>query len=456
MKNKHLIVIGGVAAGIKAAARARRVDSSVQITVFERGTDISVSTCGTPYLMSGLVTDRSALVIRKASDFLKDRVEVNTQHHVMAINSHEQTVQVLNLVHQTQQAYSFDSLIIATGAKGINPKISGNDLDGVFHFRNLNDSDQIMRFLTSEKECARVVIIGSGYIGLELAENLSQLSLDVILIEQSPSIFPKLDPLFSKGILEQLALQNVAVLLNARVSEILGENGKVSGIELESGVQVNSDIVIFACGIQPNVDLAITSGVELGSTGAIEVNEKLQTNIANIFAAGDCTESVHRVSKSPTWEPLGDIANLQGRIAGENAVGGHAEFHGVLGTSIFRCFDLEVAMTGLSEIEILNENIKYHSVLIQGMDRSRYFPGMNEVSLKLFAEQSSGRILGAQIIGHGGVAKLVDVCATSLLGEMTCFDLEQADFAYAPPFSPVLSPVIIASAELSKKVKSKN
>jgi len=452
-KKTHLIIIGGIAAGVKAAARARRVNPELNITLFEAGPEVSYSACGEPYYISGIIPNRESLIMRRPDEFSKDGICIKVSHKVTDIDIQAQSITAFNFNLGQSIQQSYDQLIIATGAQAIIPSISGRDLKGVISLRTLADSDNLISLLSHNKN-NQVVIVGSGYIGLELAESLIELGAEVHLIDQCERMFPRMDAQLSDQIHNKLVEKGVNVLLNDSVISIQGQNQKVGSIITQSGLNLSCNVVILACGVRPNIELAEQSGIKLGSTGAIEVDQRMQTNIENIFAAGDCVQSQHRISGLPAWLPLGDIANLQGRVAGENASGGDARFPGIIGTSIFRSFDLEIGMTGLSEDDLNKFEIDYCETLIESRDRARYYPGGQTLSLKLLAQKSNGKLLGAQAVGTGGVAKMIDISATALLGNLSCFDLEYADLAYAPPFSPVLSPMIIAASQLCKMVSN--
>ena len=362
-------------------------------------------------------------------------------------------IRVTDLDTNSEKECEFDRLVIATGASAIKPALPGITLNGVECLRTLNDCDRILR-LIDQFNVKRTVLIGAGYIGLELAETFKNIGVEVCLIDQCVRIFPKMEAKLSESIQKKLVEQGVYVVLNDGVTKIEGKHGRVQSVVTQTGQPIQCDLVVLACGVKPNVRLAESSGIRLGPTGAIAVNHRMETNIEAVFAAGDCAESMHRVSDAPVWEPLGDIANLQGRVAGENAAGGHAIFPGVLGTSIFKTFDLQVGMTGLTEVEAIHSGFDVCSTMIQSRDRARYYPGGHQITLKLLAHKTTGKLLGAQSVGTGGVDKMINIAATALIGELSCSDLENADFAYAPPFSPVLSPIIVAASQLCKQVNS--
>ncbi|WP_036308955.1 FAD-dependent oxidoreductase, partial [Methyloglobulus morosus] len=346
---------------------------------------------------------------------------------------------------------TYDRLIIATGARPIVPSVEGITLEGVLTLRNIADIARFKTVLTTLQP-QKAVIIGAGYIGLELAETFQELNMRTTIIEKATRILPKFDPEMAQLVHDHLLENHVELVLGDGLAKLQGENGQVTGVETESGKIVPADLVVIAIGVKPNVELAKEANIELGSTGAIAVDSRMETSVPGIYAAGDCCETVNRITGKSIWMPLGDIANLQGRVAGENVAGGDAHFPGVFGTAIFKTFKLTVAITGLSEQSALESGFDPISVVTTGIDRARYYPGKQDFSLKLIADRKDGRLLGAQVVGLGSVDKMIDIAATALLGKLTCSDLENADLAYSPPFSPVLSPIIVAAGILNSKL----
>ncbi|MFH0344749.1 MAG: FAD-dependent oxidoreductase [Chromatiales bacterium] len=449
----HLVIVGGVAAGAKAAARARRFNEAIGITLYQDEAEISYTACGQPYYLSGLVATRNALVIRNPAEFAAEGITVRVRHRVTDLNTRDRVLEVEDLDHGTREAVSYDRLILATGARPVVPAINGIDLDGVVALRTMEELDRFTATLERLKP-KRAVIVGGGYIGLEVAESLHALGMTLTLIDKLDRIFPRLDPELSQRIRDHLIARGVSIVLGEAIAEIVGETGRVAAVVTESGRLVPTDLVALGIGIRPNVELAEKGHVRLGSTGAIAVDTRMETNIPGVFAAGDCVESFNRLTGAPTWGPLGDIANLQGRVAGENAAGGNARFPGILGTAIVKTFELNAALTGLSEAAAREAGFEPITAVITARDKARYYPSARELTLKLVAESPSGRLLGAQAVGQGSVDKIIDIAATALLGNLTCHDLENADLAYAPPFSPVLSPIIVGASVLSKKLGS--
>jgi len=447
----HLIVVGGVAAGTKAAARARRVNRDIAITLYQDESEVSYTACGQPYYLSGLVPSREALIIRRASEFKVDGIEVHLRHRVLDLSTEERVIKVRDLDRNNLEVVPYDRLILATGARPVIPAVPGSHLDGIVTLRTMAELDRFRSALDRLRPKA-AVIVGGGYIGLEVAESLHALGVTVAIVERLDRLFPRLDPEMGQRIHDYLIAQGVRVIVDDGMAEITEKAGRVAAVVTASGRKVPAELVVLAIGIRPNVELAEQGGIALGPTGAISVDPRMETNVKDVFAAGDCAESFHRLTRAPLWEPLGDIANLQGRVAGENAAGGNARFPGVLGTGIFKTFDLNVGLTGLSEATAREGGLSPIATVISARDKARYYPGAHELTLKLIAESVSGRLLGAQAVGLGAVDKMIDIAATALLGGLSCRDLENADLAYAPPFSPVLSPIIVAASTLSNKL----
>ncbi len=447
----HLVVIGGVAAGTKAAARARRVNLDIAITLYQEESEVSYTACGQPYYLSGLVPSRDALIIRRAAEFKTDGIEVRLRHRVVDLSTEDRIFKVHDLEHDTFEVVPYDRLILATGAHPVVPAVPEIHSDGVVALRTMAELDRFRSALDRLRPKG-AVIVGGGYLGLEVAEALHAWGVTVTIVERLDRLVPKLDPEMSQRVHDYLVAQGVNVILGDELSEIAANAGRVAAVVTVSNRRLPAELVVLAIGIRPNVELASQGGIALGPTGAIGVDPRMETNVPGVFAAGDCAESFHRVTRVPVWDPLGDIANLQGRVAGENAAGGNARFPGVFGTGIFKTFDLSVGLTGLTEAAAREAGFQPIAAVISARDKARYYPGARALTLKLVAESGSGRLLGAQAVGLGAVDKMIDIAATALLGGLSCRDLENADLAYAPPFSPVLSPIIVAASTLTKKL----
>ena len=445
----RLVILGGVAAGTKAASRARRLDPEMEITVYQEEPEPSISECGLPYLLSGVVEERDDLVARTPEKFAEKGIDVLVRHRVERIDSHGKILSVLNV--NTGEAFedTYDRLVIATGARAVLPPISGAELEGVFKLRFLTDTDEIGRYI-EEQSPSKATIVGGGYIGLEVAENLCGLGMEVSLIEGEERVALAYGPEVSENVEAELEVNGVGVYTGEKVDEFTGER-RVRGVKF-GDTELETDLVIVGVGIKPNVELAAEAGVEIGTTGAILVDRRMKTSIPDVWAAGDCVETTNLVSDRPTWVPLGDTANQMGRVAGTNAATGDEtlEFPGILGTGIFKVFDLGVGKTGLSEKEAEDAGFEVVSAGLEAYDRAAYYPGAQKVFLKLIADRATGRLLGAESAGSGA-DKLTDVCATALWGRLSYPDLVNIDLAYAPPYGPALSPVIQAATVLSGK-----
>lgn len=447
----RIIIIGGVAAGTKAAAKAHRVDQNHEIIIYQDEAEVSYSACGLPYVISGVINDDRKVIIRQPEDFAKEGIKVFTQHRVMSIDKTRRQLTVKNLLTQADEVVDYDRLILATGARPIVPNVEGITLEGVLTLRNISDLARFKTLLNTLQP-KRAVIIGAGYIGLELAESFHELNIKTTIVEKAARILPRFDHEMAQPVHDHLLENQIELILGDGLAQLHGENSRISTIETESGKMISADLVVIAIGVKPNVELARAAGIELGKTGAIAVDSRMETRTPGIFAAGDCCETVNRITGKPIWMPLGDIANLQGRVAGENVVDGNVHFPGVFGTAIFKIFKLTVAITGLSEQAAQESGFDPVSIVMTGTDRARYYPGRQEYTLKLIADRQDGRLLGAQVVGSGNVDKMIDIAATALLGKLTCADMENADLAYSPPFSPVLSTIIVAAGILKSKL----
>ncbi len=450
---ERLIVIGGVAAGMSAASRARRLNPRIEIAVFEKSGFVSYGSCGLPYFISGVIKAPENLVVYDAKFFKEKRnIDVYLHHEVLKIFPAKRSILVRDLERDKEFEVGYDKLVIATGARAVKPNISGIDLKGIFTIRFLEDGIAIKNFI-DERSPKRALIIGAGYIGMEMAEALVSLGIDVTIVEVMPNILGSMDDEINEVVEGELQKNGVKLLKSTSVVEFFGD-GVVKGALLNNGVSIDVDLVVVGAGIRPNSEIARDAGIEIGRTGAIAVNQRMETNIPGIFAAGDCAEAFHLVLGRPVYVPLGTTANKQGKIAGENAVGGNAIFKGIVGTAVFKVFDLEVARTGISEKQAKEEGIDYVSTVIEHGSKAHYYPGGSKIRVKLIAERKTGRLLGAEMVGRDGVAKRIDVFATALHAKMSIDELAQLDLSYAPPFAPVWDPILIAVNDIEKKVKS--
>jgi NADPH-dependent 2,4-dienoyl-CoA reductase/sulfur reductase-like enzyme/rhodanese-related sulfurtransferase len=450
---KRFLVIGGVAAGPKAAAKARRCDPEMEIVIYQEEEEISYAGCGLPYYVSGLIKERSELVSRTPGKFAQDGIRVLKHRRIENIDIENHTVSGRNLYSGETFTDRFDRLALATGAQPIQPKIEGVDLSNIFYLRSIFDADAILEQVISQS-IRNVVIVGGGYIGLEMAESLLQLGKKVTVVELAPQILTLFDEDFASILRQYLEKKGVQIYTSEGIKALKGREGKVTHVQTVSR-EIEADAVLMSLGIRPQVELAKKAGLKIGETGAIWVNEKMETSDEGIYAAGDCAETTHLVTGKRVWIPLGSTANKQGRVVGVNVCGGNATFPGVMGTAIFKTFDFNVAKTGLNMREAEKEGFHPIQAIVRGYDRAHYYPGGKESILKIIADRETGRILGGQAIGEGPSDKFIDILAMGLHGKIRCQDLASVDLAYAPPFSPALSPIIVAANVLMNKLEGR-
>jgi len=424
-----LVVIGGVAAGLSAAARARRIDSRLDILVLEKGRVISYGACGLPYFVEGRVRDPKQLIVYTPEYFRKERnIQVRTGARVVSI-SHPRREVVL----ESGERIGYDRLVIATGARCDSAGIAGTDQPHVFTLHTLDDAERMRRFIV-EKQPRHALVIGAGYIGVEAADALRRNGLRVTIAERSSHALLRDDPEFTAAVVRHLELHHVEVRLNTAVNSI---------------ADIPSDLVVVAAGFKPNVELAATAGIDLGRTGAIATDDRMETNLRGVFAAGDCAETMHVVSGHPAWIPLGTTANKTGRVAGANAAGARERFSGIAGTSIVGIFGIAFATTGLSVAEARAAGFSPASARIESHSRPRYYGG-TKTTVELIADRATRRILGGSVIGEDGATGRINVIASAVQTRMRVDDFEQLDLAYSPPFTPVWDPLLIVAQQLMK------
>lgn len=452
-KPLRVLVIGGVAAGTRAASKARRDDTSMEITIITEEEYISYAGCGLAYYIGGVVEDRKLLFARSPEVFReKQNIEILLRHRADRIDTYDRMVHVTDLVAGSKNTLPFDRLLLATGATPVIPPIDGVQAKGIFTLHTIPDADSIVSFLKSNM-VKSTCIIGGGYIGVEMAENLSGRGIAVTVFEIESSLMPRMfDPDVSSIIAKHMESKGVHLALNTRVDTFLSDTtGTVSAVRA-GGAEYDCGLAVLATGVKPNVTLAREARIVLGATGAIRVDEFMETSVRGVYAAGDCAESIHLVSRKPYWLPLGSTANKMGRVAGANIAGGAKKFPGVLGTAIVKVFELAAGRTGLSEQESKNSGFNPVSVTVTTPARAGYFPGGGELTLKLTADRGSKRILGAQAVGDSSVDKIIDTMAAALTGNITVPGLTTIDLAYSPPFSQALGTVIVAAQVIEEKL----
>ena len=443
MSERKILIVGGVAGGATAAARARRTDEHAEIILFEKGPYISFANCGLPYYVGREIGDRSALLLQTPESFrARFNVDVRVNHEVLAIDRAAQTVQVRNLETGEVTTESYTALILAPGSVPVRPQLPGIDLPNVFMVRTVPDAVSI-RTLVEELQPSRAVVVGAGFIGLEMVENLVNLGLSVALVEKADQVLPPLDPEMAAFVQAHLEQMGVEVITGDGIAAFEGGE-RATAVRLESGRAVGGDLFILGLGVRPDTRLAREAGLAIGPAGGICVNERMQTSDPAIYAAGDAVETVHLVTGRPALIPLAGPANKQGRVAGANAAGDSLMFPGAIGTAIVRVGGMVAAITGLSEKAARREGVQaYASYTVSG-DHADYYPGVRELLTKLLVEEETGRVLGAQVVGESGVDKRTDVYATAILAGMTVEQLANLDLAYAPPFGSAKDPAIVA------------
>jgi NADPH-dependent 2,4-dienoyl-CoA reductase/sulfur reductase-like enzyme/rhodanese-related sulfurtransferase len=437
-----IVIVGGVAGGASAAARARRLSESAQIVMFERGADVSFANCGMPYYLGQEIKAREKLLVVKPSLLqARYRIDVRTRTSVEKIDRAAKQITVKNLDSGVISTESYDKLILAPGAAPFRPAWPGINHPGIFTLRNLHDMDQIMEVINSG--IRRVLIVGGGFIGLELAENLVKRQLQVTLIEYNSQLLGPLDPEMAAPLAKTLTEHGVNVILNDSIDSI-DRQGNTLKVNLKTAIKLETDLIVIGVGVRPENELAVQAGLEIGPRGGIKVDEHMQTADPDIYAVGDAIETRDFPTLKPIQVPLAGPANRQGRIAADHIFGRQSSFRGVQGTAIVGCFERVAAITGLSEKGLIIRKQQYRAIYLHPAHHASYYPGAEQMTIKLLFAPTDGRILGAQVIGGVGVDKRIDVLAMAIQAQMTVYDLEQAELAYAPQFGSAKDPINMA------------
>ncbi|MCS7233540.1 MAG: FAD-dependent oxidoreductase [Synergistetes bacterium] len=439
---KRLVVIGGVAAGPSAAFKAKRTNPDLEVLLITDEEDLSYGACGLPYLICEKISHRRSLIARDVEAFKRSGIEVMLKTRVESIDVNNK------LVSAGAKKIPYDFLVIATGASSIVPPFEGINLDGIFTLRTLRDGDKIIDFIRREAP-KRAVIVGAGYIGVEMAESFFSLGIKVTLIELMPQILINMDFDMAEKVEKYLNSNGIDILTSTKVLGFEGTK-RVERVITDKG-KVETDMVLLAIGVKPNSELAKEAGLTLGPKGSIDVNNLMETSVPGVYAAGDCADALHLVTGKKVYIPLGSTANKQGRVAGSNAAGERAVFPGVVGTAIVKVLNMEVSRTGLSLSEAKSEGLKTKSSLIESHTTAGYYPGGSSIWVKIITEEGTGRILGGQIVGGPGSATRINVLAIAASAGMKIWDFAYADLAYAPPFAPVWDPLLIAAQSLLKE-----
>lgn len=459
MNSKKIIVIGGSAAGPKAASRARRLDENATITIYQKASDLSMASCGYPYYIGGFFNDRNQLlcspagVVRDAKFFLNAKninAVVNTE--VTAIDRKNKRIEFTNLLTGEKGSDSYDKLVIATGASARKPPVEGIDLEGVTTLQSLSDADYL-RKIRDEGKIKKAVVVGGGLIGIETCEALHLAGIEITIIELLPQLLTFLDKQMAR-LVEKYLQTKANVILKNGVTAFLGENGKLTAVKLQNGTEIPCELAVVAIGVSPNTKLAKNAGIEIGHTGGIIVNEYMQTNDPDIYAAGDCVEIPNLITGKSVHAPYGDLANLEGRVAGENVIMGNvAKFPGTIQTGICKVFDYGVGSTGLSEQNALQQGFDtIETVVNASLDKPGFMQGKLLIT-KLVVNKTNGNILGAQVIGPGEVSKQIAIWAMAIKNHLTVDDMVNADLPYAPPYSLAIDHSIATAHVMQNKLK---
>jgi NADPH-dependent 2,4-dienoyl-CoA reductase/sulfur reductase-like enzyme len=451
---QRLVVIGGDAAGGSAASQAKKRRPDLDVVMFERGRATSYSACGIPYWISGAVDDEAALVARTPEQHRAAGIDVRMGTEVVGIDLDRRTVAWRDLDSGAEGSEPFDDLVYATGSVPMRPPVPGIDADGVFGVQVLDDG-AALRAELSRGSVRRVVVVGGGYIGLEIAEACRIRGLDVTVVDRSATPVGTFDPDVGGQIAEAVRGEGIELVLSDGVAAIdVGGDGRARAVVTASGRELPADLVVLGLGVRPNVALAQDAGIPVGTSGGVAVDTRMRTGVEGVWAAGDCVESVHRLSGQRVVVALGTHANKQGRVAGINIGGGYATFPGVIGTAITRVCDLEAARTGMSSAEAEAAGYAFVKAAVDSTTKAGYFPGAAPIRVTMIAERRSGRLLGAQVVGREAAAKRIDALAICIWNEMTVDEILSLDLSYAPPFAPVWDPVLIAARKAFEAVEA--
>ncbi len=441
--NMKVVIVGGVAGGATAAARIRRLDEQAEIVVFERSGFISYANCGLPYYIGGVIEDPEELTLQTPESFFsRFRVNMKVRHEVTAIHPEEKTVSVKNLETGEEFEESYDKLILSPGAKPTQPRFPVADLDKVFTLRTVEDTLRIKEYI-NESHPKSAVLVGGGFIGLELADNLRELGMDVTVVEYAKQLMTPFDSDMAAFIHNEMRKHGVKLVLGRAVEGLEEADGGVD-VLLKDEQPLRADMVILAIGVSPETTLAKDAGLELGIKGSIVVNDRMETSISDIYAVGDAVQVKHFVTGQDVLLSLAGPANKQGRIAADNICGGDSHYTGSQGSSVIKIFGMTAATTGVNETNARKTGLDVDTVILSPMSHAGYYPGGKVMTMKVVFEKATYRLLGAQIVGYEGVDKRIDVLATAIRAGMKATELKDLDLAYAPPYSSAKDPVNMA------------
>jgi NADPH-dependent 2,4-dienoyl-CoA reductase/sulfur reductase-like enzyme/rhodanese-related sulfurtransferase len=450
---KKIVIVGGVAGGMSAAARLRRLSEKAEIVIFERGGYVSYANCGLPYYLGGEIKDRGNLLLQTPQSLAtRFNLDVRVLHEVIDIRAEDKTVVVRSLVTQEVFEETYDDLILSVGASPIRPSLKGLDLPGVYSLRSVEDTDALDAWMNTQ-DVKRVLVAGGGFIGLEVAEQLKHRGLKVTLVDSNPQVLKPLDLEMAVLIQEELESNGVKLLLNAPLKAVhdpqshqaVGvETPKVGWVEAGENTLIATDLLILGLGVRPETALAQKAGVELGERRGIKVSPRMETNVPHIYAVGDAIEVLHPISGQQTLIALGGPANRQGRIVANSIMGLDDAYLGTYGTAILRVFQLTAASTGLNEAQLQGISLPYEAIHLHPMQHAGYYPGAEKIALKVLFNPKTGELYGAQAVGKDGVDKRIDVIATAIKARLTIRDLAELELCYAPPFGSAKDAVNLA------------
>ncbi len=446
---KRIVVIGAHAAGVDAASAARKTDRTAEITLITHEKHAGYSRCGLPFVIGGHIPNFRNLIVFPPAYFQMMKLNLKTETKVTAINAENKTIEAKNK-EGAKETIPYDSLILATGASSFIPPIKGREKQGIHSLRTLEDGEKIDQAIKNGAK--KAVVMGAGLIGLETAVAFKERGLEVSVVELLPQVLPRmLDADMAKLVQEMLEQKGINILIGKGVEEFLGTD-KVTGI-VAGGEQINADLFVSAFGVRANNQLAVNAGIALGETKGIKTNARMETSVKDIYAAGDCAESVHIVTQKPALQQLGTVAVRHGKVAGINAAGGYALFTGVLGSAITRLFDMDVGATGLTEFAAKRARIETVTGTISSKTKADYYPGALPIKVKLVVEKESQRIIGAQIIGGEEVTQRINAVSLAIQKQMTVRELAKADTAYAPPLCETWEPLVLTAEMVLMKLR---
>ncbi len=445
-----VIIIGGVAAGTKTAAKLKREHRDWEVTILTKGADISYAGCGLPYYVGNVIHEKAELIVNTPESFSKlTDVEIKVRTEATKVDRAAKTVTAVDLESGQETVYPYDKLVIAVGADPVKPPLPGVDLEGVYFMRTPADAIALREAMEAGK-VKRAVIVGGGFIGLEVAENLLAQGVRVSVIDMAPQVLPGFDPEFAGYVEDRLADAGIAAFTNTKLAGLEGENGHVTKVLTERR-PMKADTVILSMGIRPNTAFLADAGLEMFK-GTLVVDEQLRTNDPDIYAVGDCAYTRNRQTGEKAWSPMGSSANMEGRVAARVIAGEEASYQGVFGTGVAKLPGINVGRTGLTETAAREQGLDVVSVTAALDDKAHYYPGAGNFLIKLVAEKGTCRFLGVQVLGGGQVDKVVDICVMAIAMKATLHDMENLDFAYAPPFSTAIHPLVTAVNILLNKI----